>query len=145
MWWRRHDEYQGLSEVAVVRARLEEESHADRIIGAGAIGGTLARRLAKRGHQVSMRTREDRRAWPRWRPRWRDAVSVSTPPTPEDRDHLDPTKAVADLPRIYLQTAEQRRRDRYRQLPPGAARWRIDAIDRGMLDSQWVAHRLGVL
>ena len=46
---------QGLSEVVVVMARSEEEYLLRiGIIGAGAIGGTLARHLAKRGYQVSI-------------------------------------------------------------------------------------------
>src|SRR5882762_2038130 len=84
------------------------------IIGAGALGGTLARRLAKRGHQVSIANSRG--------PESLAALAAeigATPVSVVDAANTGeiviisiPTKAVADLPR-----------DLYRQLPPGAARW----------------------
>ena len=116
------------------------------IIGAGAIGGTLARRLAKRGHQVSIANSRG--------PESLAALAAeigATPVSVVDAAHTGeiviisiPTKAVADLPRdlfanvpssvVVIDTGNY-----HPELRDG----RIDAIDRGMLDSQWVAHRLG--
>src|ERR1700704_2250061 len=116
------------------------------IIGAGAVGGTLARRLAKRGHQVSIANS-----------RGPESLAVlaaeigATPVSVVDAANTGeiviisiPTKAVADLPR-----------DLFANVPscvvvidignyhPELRDGRIDAIDRGMLDSQWVAHQIG--
>jgi predicted dinucleotide-binding enzyme len=116
------------------------------IIGAGAIGGTLARRLAKLGHQVSIANSRG--------PESLAALAAeigATPVSVVDAANTGeiviipiPTKAVADLPRglfanvpssvVVIDTGNY-----HPELRDG----RIDAIDRGMLDSQWVAHRLG--
>src|SRR6267143_5310797 len=116
------------------------------IIGAGAIGGTLARRLATRGHQVSIANSRG--------PESLAALAAeigATPVSVVDAANTGeiviisiPTKAVADLPRdlfanvpssvVVIDTGNY-----HPELRDG----RIDAIDRGMLDSRWVAHRLG--
>ncbi len=116
------------------------------IIGAGAIGGTLARRLAKRGHQVSIANSRGPGSLAA------SAAEIgATPVSVVDAANTGeiviisiPTKAVADLPRdlfanvpssvVVIDTGNY-----HPELRDG----RIDAIDRGMLDSQWVAHRLG--
>jgi hypothetical protein len=115
------------------------------IIGAGAIGGTLARRLAKRGHQVSIANSRG--------PESLAALAAeigATPVSVVDAANTGeiviisiPTKAVADLPRdlfanvpssvVVIDTGNY-----HPELRDG----RIDAIDQGMLDSQWVAHQL---
>ena len=115
------------------------------IIGAGAVGGTLARGLAQRGHQVSIANS-----------RGPESLAVlaarigATPVSVVDAANTGeiviisiPTKAVADLPRdlfanvpssvVVIDTGNY-----HPELRDG----RIDAIDRGMLDSQWVGHRL---
>jgi predicted dinucleotide-binding enzyme len=116
------------------------------IIGAGAIGGTLARRLAERGHQVSIANSRG--------PESLAALAAeigATPVSVVDAANTGeiviisiPTKAVADLPRdlfanvpssvVVIDTGNY-----HPELRDG----RIDAIDRGMLDSQWVAQQIG--
>jgi 8-hydroxy-5-deazaflavin:NADPH oxidoreductase len=116
------------------------------VIGAGNIGGTLARHLAKLGHQVSIANSRG--------PDSLTALAVEIGATPVSVvDAADagevvivsiPQKAVPDLPRglfanvpdsvIVVDTGNY-----YPELRDG----RIDAIERGMLDSQWVAQHLG--
>jgi len=116
------------------------------IIGAGAIGGTLARFLVKLGHQVSIANSRG--------PESLAALAAeigATPVSVVDAANAGevvivaiPTKAVADLPRglfadvpgsvVVIDTGNY-----HPELRDG----RIDAIDRGMLDSQWVARQLG--
>ena len=116
------------------------------VIGAGNIGGTLARHLAKLGHQVSIANS-----------RGPDSLTAlaaeigATPVSVVDAANTGevvivsiPQKAVADLPRglfanvpdsvVVVDTGNY-----YPELRDG----RIDAIERGMLDSQWVAQQLG--
>ena len=116
------------------------------VIGAGAIGGTLARHLAKLGHQVSIANSRG--------PESLTALAAeigATPVSVVDAAKAGeivivsiPTKAVADLPRdlfanvpssvVVIDTGNY-----HPELRDG----RIDAIDRGMLDSQWVAQQIG--
>jgi hypothetical protein len=115
------------------------------VIGAGRVGGTLARRLAQLGHQVSIASARG--------PESLTALAAelgATPVSVVDAAHVGelvilaiPTKAVADLPRglfanvpssVVIDTANY-----HPELRDG----RIDAIDRGMLDSQWVAQQTG--
>jgi len=116
------------------------------IIGPGALGGALARQLAKRGHQVSIANSRG--------PESLAALAAeigATPVSVVDAANTGeivivaiPTKAVADLPRelfanvpssvVVIDTGNY-----HPELRDG----RIDAIERGMLDSQWVAHGLG--
>jgi len=116
------------------------------VIGAGAIGGTLASHLAKLGYQVSIANS-----------RGPDSLTAlaaeigATPVSVVDAAKAGevvivsiPTKAVADLPRelfanvpssvVVIDTGNY-----HPELRDG----RIDAIDRGMLDSQWVAQQIG--
>jgi len=115
-------------------------------IGAGNVGGTLARHLAKRGHQVSIANSRG--------PKSLTALAAEIGATPVSVVEAAkagevviisiPTKAVADLPRwlfanvpssvVVIDTGNY-----HPELRDG----RIDAIDRGMLDSQWVAHQIG--
>jgi predicted dinucleotide-binding enzyme len=116
------------------------------IIGAGNIGGTLARHLAKLGHQVSISNSRG--------PDSLTALAVETGATPVSVVEAAktgeiviisiPQKAVFDLPRelfaqvpgsvVVIDTGNY-----YPELRDG----RIDAIDRGLLDSQWVAQQIG--
>jgi len=131
---------QGLSEVVVVRARLEEESHADRNHRRWSQLEAHCAPLAKRGHQVRLRTREDR----------------------------EPAALAAEIGgRPFLCRRRQHRRDRDHSIQEGRRDFRgsickraehVVVIDielppelrdgrhrcdrRGMLDSQWSA-RLG--
>jgi predicted dinucleotide-binding enzyme len=116
------------------------------VIGAGDIGGTLARHLAKLGHHVSIANSRG--------PESLTALAAeigATPVSVVDAAKAGevvivsiPEKAVAELPRglfanvpgsvVVVDTGNY-----YPELRDG----RIDAIDRGMLDSQWVAQQLG--
>jgi 8-hydroxy-5-deazaflavin:NADPH oxidoreductase len=116
------------------------------IIGAGNIGGTLARHLIKLGHQVSMANSRG--------PESLAALAIETGATPVSVVDAAkageiviisiPEKAVPELPRelfanvpssvVVIDTGNY-----YPELRDG----RIDAIDRGMLDSQWVAQQIG--
>ena len=116
------------------------------IIGAGAIGGTLARSLAKLGHRVSIanaRGPETLRALAA--ETGAKAVSVRNAANAGDVVILSiPQKAVPELPAdlfagvpsnvVVIDTGNY-----YPQLRDG----RIAAIESGMLESQWVAEHLG--
>jgi predicted dinucleotide-binding enzyme len=110
------------------------------------MGGALARRLAGRGHPVSLANSRG--------PESLAALAAeigAAPVSVVDAANTGeiviisiPTKAVADLPRdlfadvpasvVVIDTGNY-----HPELRDG----RIDAIEAGMLDSQWVAHRLG--
>jgi 8-hydroxy-5-deazaflavin:NADPH oxidoreductase len=116
------------------------------VIGAGAVGGTLAQLLAKLGHEVSIANSRG--------PESLTALATGIGASPvsvvdavkgaEIVIVAIPTKAVADLPRglfadvprsvVVVDTGNY-----HPELRDG----RIDAIDRGMLDSGWVAQQLG--
>ena len=116
------------------------------VIGAGAIGGTLARHLARLGHQIALANSRG--------PDSLKAFAAETGVTPVSSiDAADagevvivsiPQKAVPDLPRglfarvrdgvVVVDTGNY-----YPELRDG----RIEAIEQGMLDSQWVEQQLG--
>jgi predicted dinucleotide-binding enzyme len=114
------------------------------IIGAGSVGGTLARHLAKLGHKVSIANSRG--------PESLTAAEIgATPVSVVDAAKSGeivviaiPTKSVVDLPQglfanvpsgvVVIDTGNY-----HPELRDG----RIDAIDRGMLDSQWVAQQIG--
>lgn len=116
------------------------------IIGAGAIGGTLARNLSRLGHEVSIansrgpETLQELAAEIGAR-----ATSVREAARAEDVVVLSiPQKAVPALPKdlfasvppsvVVIETGNY-----YPRLRDG----RIDALEAGMLDSEWVAAQLG--
>jgi len=116
------------------------------VIGAGSMGGILARHLAKRGHLVSIANSRG--------PESLTALAAeigATPVSVVDATNAGeiviisiPMKAVADLPRGLFANVPSRvvvidTGNYYPEFRDG----RIDAIDRGMLDSQWVAQQLG--
>jgi predicted dinucleotide-binding enzyme len=116
------------------------------IIGAGSIGGTLARHLARLGHHVSIANSRG--------PGSLTALAAEIGATPVSVAGAVlagdvvivsiPQKAVPDLPQglfanvpdsvVVVDTGNY-----YPELRDG----RIDAIERGMLDSQWVALQIG--
>ena len=115
-------------------------------IGAGNIGGTLARHLAKLGHQVSIANSRG--------PESLTALAAeigATPVSVVDAAKAGeivviaiPTKAVADLPRrLFANAADGVVVIDTGNYHPELRDGRIDAIDRGMLDSQWVAQQIG--
>jgi predicted dinucleotide-binding enzyme len=116
------------------------------VIGAGGMGGLLARHLAKLGHHVSIANSREPESLTLLA-----AEIGATPVSVVDAANAGeiviiaiPTKAVADLPRalfanvpssvVVIDTGNY-----HPELRDG----RIDAIDRGMLDSQWVAQQIG--
>jgi predicted dinucleotide-binding enzyme len=116
------------------------------IIGAGSMGTTLARHLAKLGHDVSIANS-----------RGPETLAVlaaevrATPVSVVDAARTGgivilaiPTKAVADLPRDLLANAPDSVvvidiGNYHPELRDG----RIDAIHQGLLDSQWVSQQIG--
>ncbi len=116
------------------------------VIGAGSMGGILARHLAKRGHHVSIANSRG--------PESLTALAAeigATPVSVVDAAQAGeivmisiPTKAVADLPRELFANVPGRvvvidTGNYHPELRDG----RIGAIDQGMLDSQWVARQIG--
>ena len=116
------------------------------VIGAGGLGGTLARQLAKLGHELSIANSRG--------PESLIALAAEIGATPvsvidaakagEIVIIAIPTKAVADLPRALFANVQSSVvvidiGNYHPELRDG----RIDAIDRGMLDSQWVAQQIG--
>src|SRR5262245_51722278 len=116
------------------------------IIGAGQIGGTLARLLVRLGHRVSLANSRG--------PEGVTALAAeigATPVSVVEAAHSGevvivsiPEKAVPDLPRGLFEKVPDNvvvvdTGNYYPELRDG----RIDAIERGMLDSQWVAQHLG--
>ena len=116
------------------------------IIGAGGMGGALARRLVKLGHRVSIANSRG--------PESLAALAVDLGATPvsvvdaaKAREIVIiaiPTKAVADLPRaLFANVPSSVVVIDIGNYHPELRDGRIDAIDRGMLDSQWVAQQIG--
>src|SRR6185436_17823552 len=116
------------------------------IIGAGSIGGILARHLVKLGYQVSIANSRGPESLTALAAEvGARAVSVAEAANGGEILILAiPTKAVLDLPRalfanvpgsvIVIDTGNY-----HPELRDG----RIDAIERGTLDSEWVAQRIG--
>ena len=115
------------------------------VIGAGELGGTLARQLARLGHKVLIANSRG--------PENLTALAAEIGATPatifEAAKAADivivaiPTKAVTALPRGFLANAQGSVVVDTGNYHPELRDGRIDAIDRGMLDSQWVAQQIG--
>jgi 8-hydroxy-5-deazaflavin:NADPH oxidoreductase len=116
------------------------------VIGAGSMGEILARHLAKLGHHVSIANSRG--------PESLTALAADVGATPVSAVDAakageivfiaTPTKAVADLPRgLFANVAESVVVIDIGNYHPELRDGRIDAIDRGMLDSQWVAQQIG--
>jgi predicted dinucleotide-binding enzyme len=115
------------------------------IIGVGQLGGTLARHLARLGHQVSIANSRG--------PESATALAAeigATPVSVADAAGTGeivvlsiPTKAVAGLPRGLFGDAPGRVVIDTGNYHPELRDGRIDAIDQGMPDSQWVAQQIG--
>src|SRR5712671_3770872 len=116
------------------------------IIGAGSMGAILARHLAKRGHQVSIANSRG--------PESLTALAGeigATPVSVVDAANAGeiviiaiPTKTVAELPRgLFANVPSNVVVIDIGNYHPELRDGRIDAIDRGMLDSQWVAQQIG--
>jgi 8-hydroxy-5-deazaflavin:NADPH oxidoreductase len=116
------------------------------VVGAGSMGEILARHLAKLGHHVSIANSRG--------PESLTALAADVGATPVSAVDAakageivfiaTPTKAVADLPRgMFANVAESVVVIDIGNYHPELRDGRIDAIDRGMLDSQWVAQQIG--
>ena len=116
------------------------------IIGAGSMGGILARHLTKLGHHVSIANSRG--------PESLTALATeigATPISVVDAAHAGeivilaiPTKAVPDLPKgLFAHVSSNVVVIDIGNYHPELRDGRIDAIDRGMLDSQWVAQQIG--
>ena len=116
------------------------------VIGAGAMGRTLASHLARLGHRVSIANSRG--------PESLTALAAQTGATPvsvvdaakagEIVIIAIPTKAVADLPRaLFASVPSSVVVIDIGNYHPELRDGHIDAIDRGMLDSQWVAQQIG--
>jgi predicted dinucleotide-binding enzyme len=114
-------------------------------IGAGSIGGTLARHLARLGNQVSIANSRG----PESLAALADEIGA-TPVSVVDAVKAGeivvisvPTKAVANLPRGLFANVPSRVVIDTGNYHPELRDGRIDAIDQGMLDSQWVEQQIG--
>src|SRR5258705_2232140 len=116
------------------------------VIGAGSMGGILARHLAKLGHHVSIANSRG--------PESLTALAAeigATPASVADAAKAGeivilaiPTKAVADLPRgLFADVPNSVVVIDIGNYHPELRDGHIAAIDRGMLDSQWVAQQIG--
>jgi predicted dinucleotide-binding enzyme len=116
------------------------------VIGTGSMGGTLARHLANLGHHVSIANSRG--------PESLTALAAelgATPVSVVDAAKAGelvilaiPTKAVTDLPRgLFANVASSVVVIDIGNYHPELRDGHIDAIDRGMLDSQWVEQQIG--
>jgi predicted dinucleotide-binding enzyme len=116
------------------------------IIGAGSMGGILARHLAKRGHRVAIANSRGPESVTAMAAEI-DATPVSVVDAANGGEIIIiaiPTKAVADLPRaLFANVPGSVVVIDIGNYHPELRDGRIDAIDRGMLDSQWVAQEIG--
>ena len=116
------------------------------IIGAGSMGTILARLLAKRGHDVSIANSKGPASLTALAAEI-GAMPVSVAGAAKAQDIVIiaiPTKAVADLPRgLFANAPDSVVVIDIGNYHPELRDGRIVAIDRGMLDSQWVAQQIG--
>lgn len=116
------------------------------IIGAGGLGGSLALRLSKLGHELLIANSRGPESLTAFAAE-AGATPVSVLEAAQAADVLIvsiPTKAVTDLPPGLLADADSSvvvvdTCNYHPELRDG----RIDAIDDGMLESEWVAQQLG--
>jgi predicted dinucleotide-binding enzyme len=116
------------------------------VIGAGSMGETLARHLVKLGHHVSIANSRGPESLAALATEI-GATPVSVVDTAKAGDIVViaiATKAVADLPRLlFANVTDSVVVIDVGNYHPELRDGRIDAIDRGMLDSQWVAQQIG--
>ena len=116
------------------------------VIGAGGMGGILAHQLGRLGHHVSIANSRGPESLAARAPEI-GATPVSVVDAAKAGDVVFiaiPTKAVPDLPRgLFANVADSVVVIDIGNYHPELRDGRIDAIDRGMLDSQWVAQQIG--
>ena len=115
------------------------------VIGAGAVGGTLAHLLAKLGHQVSIANSRGPESLTALANRiGASPLSLVDAANAEFVIVAIPTKAVGDLPReLFANVPDSVVVVDTCNYHPELRDGHIAAIDRGMLDSEWVAQQLG--
>ena len=110
------------------------------------MGGILARHLAKRGHHVSIANSRGSDSLTGLAAEI-DATPVSVVDAAKAGEIVIiaiPTKAITDLPRaLFANIPSSVVVIDIGNYHPELRDGRIDAIDRGMLDSQWVAQQIG--
>jgi 8-hydroxy-5-deazaflavin:NADPH oxidoreductase len=135
----------GQAQVSAAEARGRGGRASIGVIGAGPLGGTLARQLAGLGHQVSISNSRGPEslaalageigAMP---------VSVAEAARASIVIVSIPTKAVTELPQgLFVNVPDDVIVVDTCNYHPELRDGRIDAIDRGMLDSEWVARQIG--
>src|SRR5690348_750998 len=116
------------------------------VIGTGSMGEILARHLAKLGHQVSIANSRGPASLTVLAAEI-GAMPVSVVDAAKAGDIVIlaiPTKAVANLPRaLFASLSSSVIVIDIGNYHPELRDGRIDAIDRGILDSQWVAQQIG--
>lgn len=116
------------------------------IIGAGGMGRVLARNLARLGHDVLIANSRGPESLTALAAEI-DATPVSVVDAVKNVDIVFlaiPTKSVADLPRgLFADMADSFIVIDVGNYHPELRDGRIDAIEQGMLDSQWVAQQIG--
>jgi predicted dinucleotide-binding enzyme len=115
------------------------------VIGAGSMGGILARHLATLGHQVSIANSRGSESLTALAAEI-GATPVSVVDAAKAGDMVIlaiPTLAVPDLPRALFANRPSTVVVDIGNYHPELRDGRIEAIDRGMLDSQWVAQQIG--
>src|SRR5947207_220559 len=116
------------------------------IIGAGSMGQILARHLARLGHRVSIANSRGPESLAAVAAKMgATAVSVGDAAAAGEIVIVAiPTKAVLDLPRgLFTNVPDSVVVIDVGNYHPELRDGRIDAIDRGMPDSQWVAQQIG--
>ena len=114
------------------------------IIGAGNIGGTLTRRLAALGHEVSVANSRGPETL-RELATETGATAVSVTDAARDKDVVVtiPEKNIPDLPDDLFAGAGDAVVVDTGNYYPQQRDGRIDAIEEGMVESRWVAQQLG--
>ncbi len=115
------------------------------IIGAGNIGGTLTRRLAALGHEVSVANSRGPETL-RELATETGATAVSVTEAARDKDVVVvtiPEKNIPDLPDDLFAGAGDAVVVDTGNYYPQQRDGRIDAIEEGMVESRWVAQHLG--
>ena len=116
------------------------------VVGVGGLGGTLARRLAKLGHEVCISNSRGPASLVELAAEI-GAMPVSVTQAARAADIVIvsiPTKAVTELPPgLFMNVPDDVAVVDTCNYHPELRDGRIDAIDRGMLDSEWVTRQLG--
>jgi len=116
------------------------------VLGAGSMGRILASQFAKLGHRVSIANSRG----PESLTSLADEIGATAVSVVDAAKAAEvvvlaiPTKAVVEVPKaLFANVADSVVVIDIGNYHPELRDGRIDAIDRGMLDSQWVAHQIG--